>query len=318
MKSVNLLGLLAIFLIVSSCKKDSDSNPGTGTLVTYSSVADFYIKNAPSIQTYTINASTGGSFTTPQGTTVTVPVESFVTLGGSPVIGNVIIQFKDLYKKSDMLLSNVATTTVQGHPLKSGGEFFIKALQNGVPIMLADGKEIEVALQADLTGMDSVNVQEAFVMQMDSGGFAGWAADTFSSVYGEAQSYVYGLYQFNSPASAGTWCNSDNSSYFSAYPQTSISFVPSDAILDYDTQVFLVFETVHSMVHVYRNWQGNNEFLYDYAPQGLECTMVAFGVKEGKLYSAFKPVTIGPASTFNFSLTETTTVEFKEMLKSLD
>ena len=91
--------------------------------------ADFFEKNGVQMQTHTIDATAGGTFTSPQGTVVTIPANAFVTGGGAPITGNVNIEFKDIYKKSDMLLSNMSTQTATG-PLKSAGEFFIKEIND--------------------------------------------------------------------------------------------------------------------------------------------------------------------------------------------
>ena len=72
------------------------------------------------------------------------------------------------------------------------------------------------------------------------------------------------------------------------------------------------------MIHVYRAGLSINEFPYSYAPKGLECTLVALGVKDGKTYSAFVPITIGDNQTVNFTLSETTTDDFKAQLADLD
>ncbi len=69
------------------------------------------------------------------------------------------------------------------------------------------------------------------------------------------------------------------------------------------------------MIHVYSN--GLN-FPYYYAPVGLECTLVAIGVKNGKLYSSFVPLTISSNQSVNFALSAITTDDFVNSLKALD
>jgi len=68
------------------------------------------------------------------------------------------------------------------------------------------------------------------------------------------------------------------------------------------------------MVHVYGN---GTDFPYYYAPQGFECTLVAVGLKGGKLYSSFVPISINSNQTVPFSLSETTTDIFKAQLKAV-
>ena len=316
---IKLICIVAIVAIVSCKKKDTTpvSTPTPTPTVTdnYSSIADFFSKNNIAMQTYSISATTGGSFTTPQGTVVTIPPNAFLTQSFTGVSGNVTIQFKDLYKKSDMFLSNMPPMLSYGAPLKSGGEFFIKVIQNNAALILNTGASITVAQPAALTGgLDTLNIQQPFIVQQDTFG-TGWAAWQADSVFYTTSDYIFGLYNFNSPIDSGSWCNSDNSSYFSAYPQTTLTLHPNDSLSVYQTTSFLMFSNLSSMVHVYDN--GTN-FPYYYAPQGLQCTLVAIGVKGGKLYSSFVPITISANQTVNFSLSETTTDAFKTALKALN
>lgn len=70
------------------------------------------------------------------------------------------------------------------------------------------------------------------------------------------------------------------------------------------------------MVHVYNDV--GNAFPYNYAPVGLPCTVVAIGVKDGKVYSSFTPITISANQTVSFSMSETTTADFKSQLAALN
>jgi hypothetical protein len=287
----------------------------------YSNIQDFFSRNEVQMQTYQINGDMGGSFTTPQGTIVTIPANAFETQLGAPITGTITIEFKDIYKKSDMLLSNRATDTWTG-PLKSGGEFFIRATSNGIPVLLADGKSIAINQPRVLTGNDPANDMLPFVgavvldsMQGGAGNFV-WNNNPGDTILYNPMAYIYNFYQFSTPISNGTWGNSDNPDFFAAYPQTSITIHSNENIYDFGEQLFLVFSGVNSMVHVYNT--SNYDFGYYYAPQGMSCTAVAIGVKDGNLYSGFTSITIGANQTYNINLTQTTTGDFKNSLDALN
>lgn len=314
-----LICMAVLTIVIVSCKKKETSLPTTATPTptteTYTSINSFFSKNAVPMQTYVINAGTGGSFTSPQGTTVTIPANAFLTKSGVLVTGNVTIQFKDLYKKSDMLLSRMPTTTFGGSLLKSSGEFFIKASAANATVVLASGKKIDINQPAALTGgIDQANLPQAFVA-IDTVGLP-WTQTNIDSVRTFSQNYIFSLYQYNAPVDSGSWCNSDNSSYFSAYPQTQLTLKTVDSVSVYGTEVFLVFKNISSMVHVYS--YDNVSFPYSYAPQGLQCTVVAVGVKGGQLYSAFVPITISANQIVNFTLSPTTTSTFTTALQALN
>ncbi|MEO8147226.1 MAG: hypothetical protein ABI723_06295 [Bacteroidia bacterium] len=320
MKTLSRLFTIAVLVLTVSCSKDhTDDNTTPTPTDNYLSVADFHAHNGVAMQTYTVSGTAGGSFTTPQGTVVIVPANTFYTQMGAAVTGNVTVQFKDIYKKSDMLLSDISATYETGTPLKSGGEFFIKAIANGQGLII--GKTITV--KQPLNGIAADNGMEALFGKVDSvlapnGGMIWAAADTFGiggngSVGVTASQYVFSLYSFNSSPDSGTWCNSDNPNFFSTYPQTTLTIHSVDST--FSGEVFLVFKNQSCMVHVYKYGINYN---YDYAPSGLQATVVVIGEKGGELYSAFVPITISNNMTVNFGVTLTTTEAFKAQLETLN
>lgn len=299
------------------CKKDSTTAPATNNTAAaadnYSSVQDFFAKNGVAMQTYTVSGTSGGSFTTPQGTKVTIPANAFVDKSYNPVTGNVAIEFRDIYNRNDMLLSDVPTMLGNGQPLKSGGEFFIRAKSGGSAVLLMFSKPITVTQPLNGWAIDNNMV----ALKKDTAG--NWVAPFDSSnVRSDSalSSYVFSLYSFAQPVDSGSWCNSDNSTYFSAYTPTTLTLKGNDSASVYGTNVFLVFHNLNSMVHVYNG--GYSSFPYAYAPVGLQCTLVAIGVdSKGKLYSSFVPITISTNQVVNFSLSPTTTSAFKSQLAAV-
>jgi len=327
MRNTTRFFFIILVSIIASCKKDTKTttSPPTSNPDNYSSLNQFFSQNAPVMQTYTINSSIGGSFTSPQGTTVTIPANAFLTQLTAPVTGNIIIQFKDIYKKSDMFFSGMLPESAfNGPPLKSGGEFFIKAVQNNSALILASGKKITVSQPTILTGgIDAINQQQAFIAKDTMlgqcpgicPGTLSWFPTQSDSVVTFSNDYIFSMYQFNAPVDSGSWCNSDNSSFFSAYPQTILTLKGQDSVSVYHTEVFLLFKNLSSMVHVYNIYEN---FPYYYAPLGLQCTVVAIGLKSGQLYSSFVPITIGANQTVPFTLSPTTTSTFTTQLQSLN
>jgi hypothetical protein len=296
------------FCVIAGCKKDSPGHPRT-----YSSIEHFYAVNGVPIQNYIINGVSGGSFTTPAGTVVTIPPNAFMNASYQPITGNVTVEFKDIYKKSDMLLSQMPTQFSWGAPMKSAGEFFIRVSVGTTAVALVPGKKIDVKQPLLNTGGIMDSLMEPLVFRDTLS--AGWTLSPGDSLFFGTSDYIFSLYSFSDPLEEGTWCNSDNAYYFNAYPQTLLTIVPLDDPAAYDQDVFLIFQDVNSMIHVYGN---GTSYPYHYAPVGLECTVVAFGVKDGKLYSSFTPITISANQTVSFTLSETTSEEFKTQLEALD
>ena len=311
----NIINFITIILAAGmiSCNKEkapvTDPASTTGNL---SSLQQFYDHFKPQKQTFVVNGTTGGSFTTPQGTIVTIPPNAFVSQSQVPITGNVNIEFMDLYKKSDMLFADVSTSLYWGAPLKSAGEFFIKASSNNAPVQLTNGNMINV--QQPLMNQPVDTAMVPFV-RIDSISWTGWSTDPNYQLLVNQTNYLFSMYQFANPADSGTWCNSDNPSFFNNYTQTNLTIHPNDDPNLFHPDVFLVFTGINTMIHVY---ESGIDFPYLYAPVGLQCTVVAVGVKGGKLYSSFTPITISANQTSNFTLSETTEVQFKAQLDALN
>jgi hypothetical protein len=324
MKALIHYFMIAFVITIIACNKsknDDSSVPIAAAPDNYSSMQDFYNVNGVRIQTFNIDGTTGGNFTTPQGTKVTIPPNAFVTLSNASVTGSVKIEFKDVYKKSDMLLSQISTATFYGTPLKSGGMFFIKASQSNVAVKLATNKSITVEQPFAAVGAVEDSAMKPFAKN-DSAQWMGngsiWGLSYVDSLKVSTSNYVFSLYQFQSPEDSGSWSNSDNGAFFSAFPQTVLTLYPNDNPDTFQTDVFLVFKNENSMVHVYRYYLPPAKFPYSYAPLGLQCIVVAIGVRDSALYSSFTPITISTNQSLYFTLTKTTTQDFKDQLKALN
>lgn len=307
---------ILITLVFIACQKELSVNRSNEK---YTSLTDFYAKNIVPVQHFGMPVETGGTFTTTSGTKVTIPANAFIDADGDLATGKIDIEFREIYKKSEMLLSAMPTISY-GKPIKSGGEFFVRARAGTKTLQLRGGRHIDFEQPFAATGGVDKDMKP-FIAAIDNGA-VNWAAPMLDSVgaasdtlHFTASSYVFSLYQFSNPVENGTWCNSDNDKYFNGYPLTTLTMVLTDTGFS-NVDVFLVFKDVNAMVHVYET--GINTYAYSYAPEGLNCTVVAISTKDEKLYSSFTPITISSNQTVNFSLAATTLDEFKAHLELLN
>jgi len=317
--------LFVALTLIIGCHKDSTTQPSPTTTTqttntdNYSSMANFFAKNGVVAQTYTITNSAGGSFTTPQGTVVTIPANTFVNNLNQQIAGTVTITFKDIYKKSDMLLSNITTNMTTGAPLKSGGEFFIKATSAGTAVNMAN----TITVKQPLNSLPVDSLMQPYIktdststpVNIDT---LGWALAHYNAtVSSTVNGYIYSLYTIGNPNASGAWCNSDDPYYFSSYTQGSLILQETDNASDYNTYVYLIFKGI-TTVDACHTYNGNTFSYSNCVPIGLQCTVVAVGVKNGTVYSSFTPITIGANQTVNFSMSATTTAQFKAALTALN
>ncbi len=313
----SILFFFGIFILVTitfySCKK-KQTEPVEGSSEYYSSMKDFYIKNGVTKQTFTINAVNGGSFVSVKGTTVNIPANAFKDSVGNLITGVINFEFKDIYKKSDMVLSDMPTNCDIG-AMKSAGEFYLNAYNNVTSVIAT--KTITV-IQPSNGPFDS-GMQALAVIRPDTAQKIIWNAPcgAFSCATGTAYyapNYHYYIYSgaFSTDPAYLHWFNTDNPDAFSAYPQTTLTVINSDISIQAD--VFLIFSTVNSALQIYNS----TGYKYLYAPVGLKASIVAAGLKDGKLCASIIPITISSNQTVTLDLKLMNTFDFVNALKALD
>ncbi len=321
MKKSIILAALPFLLITAACKKDKKAEPEPETPVNtdnYSSLEDFFEKNGAQKQTFTFDAASGGSFTTPQSTTINIPPNAF------QASGNITLEFKDIYQKSDMLLSGMPTNLYDGTALTSGGEVFLKALSNGTPVKIAAGKTIEMRLPmtsqptATMTAFVGINdtLSKSNVWFPSQTQTVTPVQTQPISTNNGANYYSLTMSDFSSPLNNGTWTNCDHPHFPPSTPQTPFKVIINNVLKS--PKVYMVFKNAKTVITVWAIDYPNKNFVYSYAPIGYECTIVAMDVKDGKLHTSITPATIAANQSINLDLKENTSENFKAALKALN
>ena len=117
-----------------------------------------FSSNNISSQTFIIKSSNDTVIKSQSGSLLIFRKNSFVNNNGKLINGQIVIEFKELLDKTDIIFSGLTTTT-NGKILESGGVIFIKALSNGQTVELSDSGKIGFAIQTDsiLPGMQIFN-----------------------------------------------------------------------------------------------------------------------------------------------------------------
>ena len=82
------------------------------------------------------------------GTVISIPKNTFVNTNGESVTGQIKLDFKECLTKTEMVLSNL-TTTSNGQFLESGGMIYLNATLDSTQLKIADNKAIEIKLPTD-------------------------------------------------------------------------------------------------------------------------------------------------------------------------
>lgn len=334
--TVFLIGF--VFFSALSCKKDKlevKENPisnktssGNGS---FYSLSEFYKANSIPLKSFIVEYTSGDTvFTTEQGTTVIVPDSAFITSSNKSVNGNIIIQFKDIYKKSDMIFENITSQTSTS-PLKTVGMFYVVGFleSDSTPVSIAPGKSILV--QQPTFGKQTDLGAKPFELNPDSliKNKIVWRpipVPTFTAVPMDTvklpqpllpEIYVYGMYQFKTFGSEGAWHNSGNTKFMNGYNKVQLTVHPNFDASEYEMRVYLVLKDFNSTISIYKTLKAK-DYVYKNAPEGMDATIVAIAIKNNQLYSSFTPITISSDQTVNFNLSPVTATALKSSLKGLD
>ena len=154
-KSITVFTCLVLTLV--ACKKDDDQpQVGNGTQLT-----NFFSANVSNgKQTFTLNASTGGTVFGSKGTKIYLAPNSLFTAGGSPITGNVQLELVEIYDRAAMVMMNKPTMgelpNGDRSTLISGGEYYLKIAQNGQEVSAPSG--VYVTMPTENTGGVNVNM----------------------------------------------------------------------------------------------------------------------------------------------------------------
>ena len=102
---------------------------------------------------YKVNANQGGVYEYGNGSKITVPAHAFVYEDGSEVTGEVDLKYREFHDFVDFFLSGIPMeydSAGQEFQLESAGMMEIYAEQNGKPLRVNSGKDIDVQLASEI------------------------------------------------------------------------------------------------------------------------------------------------------------------------
>jgi hypothetical protein len=317
-KILNSLTIITLTtLVLLSCKKSETSVPVDD------SYATFVNANTDAVQTFTVDAATGGTITGKRGTKIVFPPNAFANPDNSITAGNVQITLKEALLKKQWILEGLSATT-QNEMLISGGMLDIAAKR------ASDGAELKPAPAMLVPTPSLVNVIKVEVPRIDNRPDTlrlflpanqaapsatpptSWAASYYPFGNG-SNSYVFQLPQFR-------WVNCDGLGNQPGV-KTTIKVTPDLSGVTGATgvQVMLVFRNISTVITL----PPSGSFMQSYAnsiPVGSTADVVCIG-KDGAGNIIFK-VLPGTVFTANANITippvKTTAATVKAYLDSIN
>lgn len=304
-KTIGLLFLAAISLV--SCNDNDDNQPTPATAADFANVREAALEKIT--QEFTITAEDGTTtLTSENGVKITIN-GSCLTKDGNPVTGDVKIEYVELFDKGNMLVTNKPTMGImpdgKRNLLISGGEFFIKATQNGaelattcnitllVPGSLTDGVDTGMTLWKGIID-DEGNLAWEDARKADGNGGKG-------GVQGEGTNYYVSFGNFG-------WTNVDKF-YSDPRPKTTILVDAPEGYDNNNCAIYLSYDgegtNALAKLDTYTA-EGLFSEHYGQIPVGLACHIIFATEDNGNWRYAIKGVTIQANDVFTFTMAETT------------
>lgn len=302
MKFIKVLALSILTVVFVGCKDDDE--PDIPNAAEFDQVQDIAL--AAETQTFTIDASAGTVQVTSEAGVVLTINGAALTKNGSPVTGNVTVEFVEIFDKGKMLVTNKPTMGEMADGkktlLKTGGEFFIRATQGGVELETTQALTLLVPTTAVDQDMklfigDAAD-PENLVWKQDSTGGAG----ANKGVRGEgANNYMVTFGNFG-------WTNVDKF-YSDPRPKTTIQVAAPAGYNDGNCAIYLSYdgEGTNALAKLDTYFAGIFSEHYGQIPVGLACHIIFTTCENGKWKWAIKGVTTTANATYVFTEGETTT-----------
>jgi len=252
------------------------------------------------------------------GTRLRIPVKGMQSK--DELIGNVTIQFKELFKKSDLVLNNIPTNTVQEEWLESGGTFFFHISDdNGNTVIVNELIELQFPISESISDTSNMSVwsgvNESGLFNFEDGAapFGTWrdvsSGNPSNNVRTNTASNQFTMYSlgFN-------WINCDYV-FETDLELTSVRAKIDNTDIDpLNINTFIVLKNINAVLRL----RQLDDFYESFQiPIGEDAFVVSIGVKRD-VYAAIEPFKIKKNQLLELNLEQVKEKKLKEMMSILD
>jgi len=314
---------LALFMLIAlvlfnACEKEEEIvivNPPN--IPTYNSLDAYWETKTPTAENFIFTAENGTTFTTDNGSVITIPPNALITANGLPVSGSVSVKIKEIFTKSEMMYSGIFPVSY-GYVLNSGGEFFIKATQNGSALRIADNMLVEVEIPAQAVAN---NMQLFFADPIEEPDTMNWVQVEEDSLQGWGNGFNFNsvdtTYQIN--LDTLTWCNIDGFMPGVTYFDCTFNLTGISGLNNTNTSSFAVFKNENAVWNVGTSGWGSiiSNVILETHLADVPLNLVVISVVEGELYSGILDITPIPNQVYSIAMTATTSDDLDQLIQSL-
>lgn len=256
-KMLSMVAFTLLVVMLSSCKKDEENNSQAGKK--QFTLNAFFKSVEPNKQQFSISAGQYQYVNGANGTNILFLPNSFKKKDGSILsTGTVQVMLQEMLTGPKMILGN-APTVSNGKLLISGGQFLVKAYQNGEELLINPAGKPQVSLPA----LSTQPMLTFIGSRMASDSLAGDSTIVWSPVDSATTPVVvrqdsFGL-SYNFHLDSFTYINCDYF-YGSGQPLTDVQVVVPAQHVDSNTAVFMYFPTLNSVARMYHYTSSTHTF----------------------------------------------------------
>jgi len=350
MKTNLMLLMLSITLIFSACQKGKTDILPVVPDESFESLDEYFSAKSPTAANFTLIGEEGVDFTTSKGSKITIPANSFVDDNGELVEGDVNIEIKEIFERSEMMFSG-AFPVSNDMLLNSGGMFDISAnSSDGADLEIAAGAKIVVQIPAQAEDPEMQLFFAAPWGEDDPDGAAvNWQVveldsilveplDSFEIIDGDTvwigPGAGGGNWEPSGPgftfaSSSGTyeitldslgWANIDAFDWNVQYFDCTFNLKGEGLVLDdLNTTAFAVFTGQNAVWPVgVAGWGGiSANTITDNHLASTPFNLVVISVVDNKLYSGILDVTPVAGEVYDVDMNETSSADLDEVIANL-
>lgn len=298
--------LAASLFLFTSCSISDDADPSPFDTFTPPTAAAFKALQENAFnslkQNAAFNAEDGITFESAAGVTLTIS-GNCLSLNGDSVTGAVDLEFVEVFDRGNMLTTNATTVGLDNGEMKqliSGGEFHIKAYQNGEELTLDCGMMISVPTA--ITGGE-VPGMGPFEGEIDNDGNLVWLPQDTEFWVGHGQ----GTETYNAFVENFGWFNCD---VFVSDP---------DPKTEIQISVPQGFNNDNASVYLARMGETSSlAFLYGEFPIGLQAHIIFLSEHEGNFRYAIQTITVVDGQQVVFTLEETAIASVEDLTQIIN
>ena len=284
-----------------------------------------------------------------EGTKISIPANSLVRSNNKKASGEIVLELKEFYSKSDIITSNLHSMS-DGKLLETGGMVYITATSSGEKLQL----KAETKMVIEFTSNGRVKGMETFIGK-SSNGQINWIQETRLNRYGISQKIIkvkkkwvkkyynsdtYADYISNKRCTSYMYCVGDvmdttemkavNSVDKMILNSGQLGWINCDRFANIENKtnlavevdtafspfVRLVFKDINSVMNGY--YSEDKKIILANVPVGYKATLIAFCIVNTQPYFVSKDIVISKDQKENLKLIKTTMAALKTDMDKLN